>query len=84
MPQEEPTPLVKKLMEWREKNHLSQRQAAAVLQRYGCPISETAVRAWENGRRVPRARMEKAVEAVIDQHPTITDAPRFGRWVKDE
>jgi transcriptional regulator with XRE-family HTH domain len=78
------SPVIKRLQKWRERNNLSRRQAAVVLQRYSCPVSVSALRGWETGRAAPRELMAKALADVLKAHPVIDDPPKFGRWVKDE
>jgi len=75
-------PVVKKLKKWRTKNKLSQRQAVEVMKVRGYPVRLSALQHWEVGLRSPSELVIKALEAFLAQHPTITDAPKFGRWIK--
>jgi DNA-binding transcriptional regulator YiaG len=83
VPQRELHPIVVRLKAWRERNELTPRQAAAVLRRYNVPVAYSTLRGWESGGR-PRELMVELIARVLEEHPTITDPPRFGRWVKDE
>jgi DNA-binding transcriptional regulator YiaG len=73
--------VIKRLKSWRAKNQLSRRQAAAVLQDYGCPVSASAIKSWEMGVQPPRELMQTSLEKTLKAHPTVVDPPRFGRWI---
>jgi len=77
-------PVVQKLKRWRKKNHLSQRQAAAVMHEAGYPVLVSSLRSWEIGKRSPNAWVSKALEAFLKEHPTVTNPPQFGRWIRRE
>ena len=47
-------PIIKQLIAWRLKNGLSQQKAVEVLERYHFPVTQSAMRNWEEGRRAPR------------------------------
>lgn len=83
VPQRDLHPIVVQLKAWRERNGLTPRQAAAVLRRYNVPVAYSTLRGWEADGR-PRELMVELIAKVMKEHPTITDPPRFGRWVRDE
>lgn len=72
--------VIERLKRWRKANKLSQRQAIAVMNARDFPISISALQKWEIGIYAPDVFAFRALEAFLDQHPIITDAPRFGRW----
>ena len=44
------------------------------------PVSIPAIQSWKQGVTAPGKLAAKALEAFLEQHPKITDAPKFGRW----
>ena len=82
VPKREPAPIAVSLRAWRKRNHLSQRQAAAVMQARGLPATTGVIRAWETGWRMPTPITARAIEDFLEKYPEITDPPRFGRWVR--
>jgi hypothetical protein len=70
-------PIIKRLKKWREKNHLSQRQAAAVMERAGFPIRLSALQHWERGFRKPGTFSSHTLKLFLDQNPTVTNPPVF-------
>jgi DNA-binding transcriptional regulator YiaG len=74
------SPVLKQLVEWMEINNLSQRQAAEVLSKHDFPVSKFTIQSWQQRRTAPEHWASKALEAFLEQHPKITDAPAYGRW----
>jgi transcriptional regulator with XRE-family HTH domain len=72
--------IIKKLTEWRQRNHLSRLQVEALLTSAGCRVSKRTIEGWEQGRSRPDLYSAKVIEEFIDAHPTVTDAPKFQRW----
>jgi DNA-binding transcriptional regulator YiaG len=72
--------VVQKLKAWRKTNKLSQRQAAAVMNAHDLPVLLETLQRWEGGFRSPGRLISKVLEAFLRDHPSITDAPVFGRW----
>jgi transcriptional regulator with XRE-family HTH domain len=72
--------VVEKFKAWRAANKLSQRQAAAVMGMHDFPVSIPSIQSWEQGVQTPGKLAAKALEAFLEQHPKITDAPVYGRW----
>jgi len=74
-------PVIQRLIAWRKRNNLSQRAAAVVMQAAGYQVRLSAIQHWETGIRTPSPLAGKALETFLDQHPTIQNPPRFGRWI---
>jgi transcriptional regulator with XRE-family HTH domain len=74
--------VIDKLKAWRRTNGLSQRQAAEVMKSHGVPATLTTLQRWEIGARDPGKFALAALDQFMDAHPTVTDAPRVGRWNK--
>jgi transcriptional regulator with XRE-family HTH domain len=72
--------VIEKLKAWRTANKLSQRQAAAVMGMHDFPVSIPSIQSWEQGVQTPGKLAARALEAFLEQHPKITDAPAYGRW----
>jgi transcriptional regulator with XRE-family HTH domain len=78
------SPAIKRLKQWRYVNHLSQRQAIDVMKARDFKVALTTLQAWEQRNIHPGHFTEKALDAFLEQFPTITDAPTYGRWVTPE
>ena len=52
------------------------------MQKAGVPATLTTLQKWEIGAREPGKFALAALDQFMDAHPTITDAPVFGRWNK--
>ena len=57
--------------------------------RINCILADNDGDLWLSGlsgiyRVHPRELMQRRIVEVLEQHPVITDPPRFGRWVRDE
>jgi len=74
------SPVIEKLKEWRKNNNLSQRQAVEVMGMRDFPVTAASLKSWEQGVTAPGKLAAKALEAFLEQHPRITDAPVYGRW----
>jgi len=74
------SPVIAKLKKWRKTNNLSQRQAVEVMDMRDFPVTAASLKSWEQGVTVPGKLAAKALDAFLEQHPKITDAPKFGRW----
>jgi len=71
--------VIRNLMQWREANKLSQRQAVAVMASCDYPVNLQTLQAWEQGRYSPEPLAAKALETFLAQVPTVTDAPVYGK-----
>jgi transcriptional regulator with XRE-family HTH domain len=71
---------IEKLKEWRKVNNLSQRQAVEVMGMRDFPVTAASLKSWEQGVTIPGKFAARALEAFLEQHPKITDAPVYGRW----
>ena len=71
--------LVKRLKEWREKNGLSQRQAAEIMMARGVPVMARTLQSWEVGDRSPGPMAAKLLEVFLAANRTIevTDRPVY-------
>jgi hypothetical protein len=72
--------IVKRLQGWREKNGLSQRGAAEVM-KDEVGISLSSLQKWEIRKAIPGRFVVKALGRFLDDHPVISNPPRYGRWV---
>lgn len=71
---------MEKLKSWRKTNNLSQRQAVAVMESSGLEVPLLTLQKWEGGFRSPGRFALSALDQFLEQHPTVTDAPVYGRW----
>jgi transcriptional regulator with XRE-family HTH domain len=60
-----PSPLIRRLKQWRTSNNLSQAQAVKVLVSEGLPIALTTLQQWEIGRRSPQPVTAAALERFL-------------------
>jgi transcriptional regulator with XRE-family HTH domain len=71
----EPSELAKRLIQWRKKNKLSQRQAAKAMNEAEVPINSTTLQQWEYGRHAPSPLAAKLVTKFLHEHPQLTKVP---------
>jgi transcriptional regulator with XRE-family HTH domain len=74
-------PVVEELKAWRERNGLSQRAAAATLERLGCPVLVGTLQKWEVGYRRPNRWASERIAGVLRKHPAVKDPPKYGKRV---
>lgn len=76
--------VIEELKAWREKNGLSQRQAVAVMEAGGVPVTQRSLRGWETGERRPGAMAAKLLEQFLRSYPKVevVDKGRYRKRAK--
>jgi transcriptional regulator with XRE-family HTH domain len=68
-------PVVQQLFAWRVRHGLSQKQTADLLRSYNFPITASALRNWEEGRRTPRDHTAEILGHLLKELPSMRGAP---------
>ena len=71
-----PSPLIRRLKQWRTSNNLSQAQAVKVLVSEGLPIALTTLQQWEIGRRSPQPVTAAALERFLAEQEKMSASRR--------
>ena len=71
--------IVRKLIAWRRRNGLSQRDAVRVLQSQFFRISLGSLASWEQGRRYPMPQSAHLLDELLTRFPIITVEPTVTR-----
>lgn len=69
--------VVKKLLSWRRKNHLSQRGAVEIMQARNFDVSLSTLQNWERSARKPGRIVSNALQEFLEENPKIDNPPRY-------
>src|ERR1700732_1002376 len=75
------SPVIKRLKSWRVRNKLYQRQAIDALTSRGFDLALSTLQQWEIGYRTQSSQSELELKQFLKDHPVITDAKKYGRYV---
>jgi DNA-binding transcriptional regulator YiaG len=64
--------IVRKLIAWRRRNGLSQRDAVRVLQSHFFRISLASLTSWEQGRRRPMPQSARLLDELLTRFPVVS------------
>jgi hypothetical protein len=65
--------IVRKLIAWRQRNSLSQRDAVSVLQSHFFRVSLGSLASWEQGRRLPMPQSAHLLEGLLTRFPIVAE-----------
>jgi hypothetical protein len=65
--------VVRKLIAWRRRNSLSQRNAVSVLQSHFFRVSLGSLASWEQGRRLPMPQSAHLLDELLTRFPIVAE-----------
>jgi transcriptional regulator with XRE-family HTH domain len=65
--------IVRKLIAWRRRNSLSQRDAVSVLQSHFFRVSLGSLASWEQGRRLPMPQSAHLLDELLTRFPVVAE-----------
>jgi hypothetical protein len=71
--------IVRKLIAWRRRNSLSQRDAVSVLQSHFFRVSLGSLASWEQGRRLPMPQSAYLLDELLTRFPIASAKPTATR-----
>jgi DNA-binding transcriptional regulator YiaG len=71
--------IVRKLIAWRRRNSLSQRDAVRVLQSHFFRVSLGSLTSWEQGRRLPMPQSAHLLDELLTRFPIVSAKPTATR-----
>jgi transcriptional regulator with XRE-family HTH domain len=73
IPSQQLPEIVRKLIAWRRRNSLSQRDAVSVLRSHFFRVSLASLASWEQGRRFPMPQSAHLLDELLTRFPIVAE-----------